>query len=363
MRLLLLNAGCSNKGAEMMALEAMRSLPGHFFTIADHDGSWNRLIVSGRVLDHPMKDTILKACIVPQPSLVDTLRGTTFYKAMEKADAVLDLGGYRYADELGVRNMVYLWRNVMLAHLKGARYYINTQSIGAIKKRLNRIVMGRALSGVDRVYVRGSLSAANVRSLHRECEVFPDTVFAAYSAETERASTVLMEPFVAIVPSTRMAWAGLDEDLYLDKLEGYAREAIDRDLGVLIMPHEFNEAETKLCQRLAERLENGTIKIATEDMSAPELRFILSRAEAVVTSRLHAAVNALGEGVPTAIIGWSKKYEEILQWFTYPMDEGLAGLLDPATKETVMEQAKEVREGSKGVFSKINADLKRDRRK
>ena len=48
------------------------------------------------------------------------------------------------------------------------------------------------------------------------------------------------------------------------------------------------------------------------DYSAQELKGVIGKCEFFVGSRMHACIAALSQGIPTATIGWSHKYDGIM---------------------------------------------------
>jgi polysaccharide pyruvyl transferase WcaK-like protein len=53
----------------------------------------------------------------------------------------------------------------------------------------------------------------------------------------------------------------------------------------------------------------------TGDYNASELKGIISKCHILVGSRFHSMIAALSTGVPILVIGWSHKYNEILDLF------------------------------------------------
>lgn len=51
------------------------------------------------------------------------------------------------------------------------------------------------------------------------------------------------------------------------------------------------------------------------DLSAGELRRVISMSQLLVTSRFHAMISGLATCTPTVVVGWSHKYREVLDDF------------------------------------------------
>ena len=50
-------------------------------------------------------------------------------------------------------------------------------------------------------------------------------------------------------------------------------------------------------------------------MTSTEIKNEIASCEIMVASRCHSCVAALSSGIPTLVIGWHYKYEELLHWY------------------------------------------------
>ena len=55
--------------------------------------------------------------------------------------------------------------------------------------------------------------------------------------------------------------------------------------------------------------------IDSAHMSSKQLKNIIASCEVLIASRYHSCVAALSSGVPTLVVGWHYKYEELLHWY------------------------------------------------
>lgn len=51
------------------------------------------------------------------------------------------------------------------------------------------------------------------------------------------------------------------------------------------------------------------------NMNSSQLKMLIASCEVMVSSRYHSCVAALSSGVPTFVVGWHYKYEELLHWY------------------------------------------------
>ena len=91
---------------------------------------------------------------------------------------------------------------------------------------------------------------------------------------------------------------------------------------ILLIPNEFNPNRKKndinVSVEIQSKLkENGvTVEILdVANMTSTEIKNEIASCEIMVASRYHSCVAALSSGIPTLVIGWHYKYEELLHWY------------------------------------------------
>jgi polysaccharide pyruvyl transferase WcaK-like protein len=137
---------------------------------------------------------------------------------------------------------------------------------------------------------------------------------------------------VAVSPSslvlTQSERRGLD---YIQTLVDVVLEFVrDEDpAGFLIVPNATREGhggprnnDLIALERLRARLEDllteeekERIAWADFDLNTASIRSLLSFCDGMVTSRFHAMIAGLCLTIPTVVLGWSHKYEEVLSQF------------------------------------------------
>ena len=71
-----------------------------------------------------------------------------------------------------------------------------------------------------------------------------------------------------------------------------------------------------VCREVAARLAGDSgVVLVDENLSAGELRRLVSGGRVLVTSRFHAMISGLATCTPTVVVGWSHKYREVLDDF------------------------------------------------
>src|SRR5690606_10595135 len=71
-----------------------------------------------------------------------------------------------------------------------------------------------------------------------------------------------------------------------------------------------------LARHLMERVSSPNVSLYDVLGKTPgQLKFVLGKSEAVLTSRFHAMIAALSSCVPVVVTSWSHKYREVLSMF------------------------------------------------
>ncbi|MCA0044243.1 polysaccharide pyruvyl transferase family protein [Celeribacter litoreus] len=111
------------------------------------------------------------------------------------------------------------------------------------------------------------------------------------------------------------------------------------------------------------------VHLVTHVVNTAAIRRLLTRADALISSRFHAMVAALSLGTPTLVLGWSHKYEEVMEMFggesrfigtdnmSYDaISEAVAELLEhrDAIKTTYAKHCREVEKLSSSQFEWLN---------
>jgi polysaccharide pyruvyl transferase WcaK-like protein len=111
---------------------------------------------------------------------------------------------------------------------------------------------------------------------------------------------------------------------YVGELASFMQYLIgERGYRVALIPHSVRTGTDKthnndlpMVRELAQRVgaSDDLLFIDTE-MSSQGLRHVIGLCDLFVASRFHAMVSSLAMAVPTLVIGWSHKYQEVLDMF------------------------------------------------
>jgi len=124
----------------------------------------------------------------------------------------------------------------------------------------------------------------------------------------------------SVVVQKKIDAAGGD---YLGLITGLIDELVAQGTRVVLVPHSVRTGtdteqnnDLPLCRRIYAQLRTPEgVLFVDGEFSSHELRRLIGRCDLFVTSRFHAMVSALAVATPVLVIGWSHKYEEVLEMF------------------------------------------------
>jgi colanic acid/amylovoran biosynthesis protein len=268
-------------------------------------------------------------------------------RALRRCRALFDVSGISFHDgrlPVVAYNLLCVWPATLL-RIPVIRL---SQAMGPFRNPVNRLSARWVTRRSLHTFARGRLTAEFMRHLTvppGAWSVAPDVAFAyrpeySLTAENDDQVTKLTEhlaqvradgtDIVALVPSSlvnrKVASAGGD---YVGLLRKLVRDLHHRGTYVLVMPNATRAGveasrnnDITVVSQLRERILSQTDGIDPDavsyvdfDVNTASIRSLTAHCTLLITSRFHAMVAALALGVPPLVMGWSHKYEEVLEMF------------------------------------------------
>lgn len=336
-----------NKGAESMFLSAVQNIaqeiPDSVFCLFSYypnrDSALNThknvIVCSGT----PLKLAVIYPFFGFAIRLLSVIKIKPTFRRLDPdfaelldSDLVIDLGGISFVDG----REKYLPFNIACIFtplLLGKRIMKYSQALGPFNNPINRFFARLFLPKLDCIIARGQISRLNLETLNLHNSVIgADSAFdlkisdPAYQHAKEYLDPEFQKKIiVGISPSSVIEKSC--ERLHIDYQQIMA-DFIDyliaeKGCNVLIIPHSIRKYTLKsknndlvVCRRIHHlvKQKNRCILIADE-LSAEDLRAIISYCNYFIASRFHAMVSSLAMKVPTCVCGWSHKYQEVLRMF------------------------------------------------
>lgn len=325
-------------------------------------------------------------------------------KAYADTDLVVDEAGISFVDSRGLIMNTYAFACAAVPLLMGVPLVKYSQALGPFRNPYNRFLAKWILPKAELVIARGRATYENLASIGvtKNAALCADGAFTMPQDEKterevrikcgraglEKERTVAFS--ISSVVEKKCRKQGVD---YCRIMAEFAVYLTRRGYQVFLFPNAARMASQKPRNNdlmVGDAVYENARRMGADDgliwerreMPPEEIRAYIGRSRFLVASRFHAMVFALTEQVPVMLIGWSHKYQEVLEQFglgEYAADfselrvDGLkkqfAGLEANETqiRQRIAAHFDEVRESSLGnvrhITRILDARLKTDGKK
>ena len=316
--ILLHGTGVHNKGAELMAiavLEHFRSKPNPpEFAVPPHFGPYSERAKYALW-------TLLSERRLGRAKLAAALAHSSFrrkYGLASESDitAVLDASGFAFGDQHGPKPTKDMADACRRWKRQGKKVILLPQAFGPFSSDSIRRACRQLVDYSDLVFARDTQSLEYLVAVvgqRDNIHLAPDFTNLVRPVLPRDAG---LENAVLVVPNNRMIDKTEPEQSarYIPFLVECLRMLQRRGEKIAILAH--CPEDLRLANAVVPQLPQG-IPVVTSS-SPLILKGYLAQARLVVGSRFHALVGALSEGVPVVAVGWSHKYDLLLEDYGCP---------------------------------------------
>lgn len=262
-----------------------------------------------------------------------------FQDEIKKADCLINLNGIAFVGD-GTRS----WRTSLSErtssiyarkHKKPFLRFI--QSYGPLRDWRVRFLAQSEFSKLPYIMTRGKLAANSCRKVAGEIPVyaFPDVAITLPCLSNKWLFSYLkqfnLEPknYIVLSPSAVIAKMPTKKGASIGKnhVEVYAKitkHYLALGKFLLFVPHKTSPMQTEcdrmLCRQVldmltAEGIDTTPCHIVEDELDCRELKTLISASQLAIISRYHALVAAISTGVPSVIVGWNDKYQDLLDFY------------------------------------------------
>ena len=254
-------------------------------------------------------------------------------KALSKCLKVYDLSGISFSDG----RKIFLLYNIAIllpALFFNVPVVKLAQAVGPFNEFINRFFAKKFLSKCEHVYARGLKTFKHLENLQIPLEKFSLSSDIAFLYNSNYSLTIENEAIVAnylefltnskkkivtIIPSSLLA---RKNPYYIKKIIILSEYLVNKGYHISFVPNATRASSSKsrnndliVIEEIKKLLSLHYVSFIDFDLNTLGIRKLLSCSDFVITSRFHGMVASLSLEKPTYVIGWSHKYEEVLEFF------------------------------------------------
>jgi polysaccharide pyruvyl transferase WcaK-like protein len=325
-------AGFGNKGAEAMLLtvaEAVRkNLPGV------------KIVAMVRSMDFKAIADIAGIILEEEPPRAFIRRIIAAVKTPEiryKAAVVIDVGGYQFGDPWGANYAKNKARQTKNWIRSGVPVFFMPQAWGpfsqgpagkAIASIINTATLSfaRDKTSLDEIWKLVGTNHPKVRFADDiawnfkgdDLSVGKQIIKDAGFSPDENKFTVCLTPNTQVYSRTKGASGPRNE--YIILLSEIASHLCKtHNARVILLGHQFladnsqRKDDRTLCSYILSSLDRSLAVIHIDKpLPAAQIKSVIGNCDLLLSSRYHALIASLSQGVPAASLGWSHKYDELM---------------------------------------------------
>lgn len=287
------------------------------------------------------------------------LKYLPYYKAVKKHDLLIVMGADNYDIEYG-KSYLHLYK-----FHEWISNQLNTKKILYDCSLNDGSITQEFLQEIERfefITIRESESLQNLQKLYKGDKVnyCPDPAFIMPKEETELPSIFSTNSCIGLNLSNLIIRKSYGENACKNAFANYYY-LIDSILnntnyGIILIPHVMNNADLSVLKELYKQYKDNpkVHLIDNENLSATELKYIISKLKFLVTARTHASIAAYSTYVPTLVLGYSVKSRGIAKDLFGNIDNYVVPIQNLTHKETLWIKFKWLLDNEE----KIKSDLK-----
>lgn len=270
------------------------------------------------------------------PPVKKLLLKNKILKAYSQTDAVLDEAGISFVDSRGFVMNTYAFVCAAVPLLMGTPVMKYSQAMGTFHSFTNRFLAKWILPKLKLICARGEGTLENLRSIGVEKNVRLCADGAFTMADEERCSAMvekvcredafyrdtghLVGLSVSSVVEKKCGKLGIDYKGimidFIDRLNQAGYKVLIIANGARIGSQKPRNNDLMICDAVYEGVKNKEmVRWYHREMEAEEIRAYIGKCRFLVASRFHAMIGALEKKVPVLLVGWSHKYQEVLDFF------------------------------------------------
>jgi len=337
LRILILNAGWSNKGTYALTksmMEILRTyIPDVEFVLMGVELNQDKLLIKKQLAFKPFKNLgpwvyLLEAVFINicmRCGLEIPINKTSPLYEYINCDMVLNSGGDHLSGEFNKFGLSS-YMNILYAILLGKPVVLCGESLGYYTNPVFNFIATQILNNVDLILVREFLSKMYLDKNCTNLNVYvtADPAFMLKSANVSEIEAIfstegidIKRPLIGINPSGLINKYTKNRDIDLNKIMARLADKLTKELDatILLIPHvyTFDVDDRKAIHNVFELAQNKqNIQMIQNEYTAEELKGVIGMCDLFIGTRMHATIASTSMLVPTIGIAYSHKMHGII---------------------------------------------------
>lgn len=285
-------------------------------------------------------------------------------------DAVVDASGYGFTEAWGLQNIVRGAAAFKRHHDQGRKVILLPQAFGPVESAEGRRVLRTLVESCTLIFARDRVSLELLESCcggpRPNLLLAPD--FTNLLKPTSTSVDVPGNVFITLNSRIFDRGKGCSREAYLEfmaKLTGLLRA---RATNPFVLIHEQG-ADYALSHEFAQK-HNLPLRNTEDPLEA---KAIIGACRFGFSSRFHAVVSALSQGIPVLSVGWSHKYDELMSDYGFKqgmisvdlpweqVEDRVSGLVDDSRyqslKAGILANSEIQKAGAEAMWAKVESAL------
>lgn len=272
---------------------------------------------------------LLYKVLVPLRSLLARIR---LLRPLAEADVYLDQGGVTFVKGRAVF-LIYNVATILPALIVGVPVVKCSQALGAFDTWLNKSLAKLFLPRVKQIFSRGALTDRYLTDLN--LHNVTEAADYAFLLEVSKQNKLVVDDLfrkrkisntketICIVPSKLVrAKVARDGKDYVAEQQVFINQLLKSGYQVVLLPHstrfythKTHNNDVPVSREIAAGIDDPDFHFIDVELNAQQVRAVIARSTLLITSRFHGMVSGLASAVPTLVVGWSHKYQEVMDQF------------------------------------------------
>lgn len=234
----------------------------------------------------------------------------------EKVDTILDASGFAYSDQWTVKSIKKTAKMYKDYKQRGKKIILLPQAFGPFNNKEIAQYSSEICEYADLIYARDEVSYDYLLKItnHRDkIRIAPDFTNILNGKQDRNFSELIIgDKKAAIVPNIKMIkkMDSKSAELYIETLKYIIKKLIANNYNPFFLIFE-SKGDINIAKKLNSEMGLNLSIISQED--SLKSKHIISKCDVVVSSRFHALICSLGQGIPSIALGWSHKYDELFR--------------------------------------------------